>query len=89
MEQGESLVAWAVRCGGTVSGKVSFLEPVSSKDRVCRAKAAIKEDEVLLKLPRELVFEVPPDSSGPAPLGVPLELLEALRPHIWIDSPTP
>jgi len=71
---GARLVLWAEAHGVNASEKVSFLQPVPGGDRRCVALASIEEDELLVQVPRQLVFETPPAQ----PLGVPPELTRLL-----------
>lgn len=75
---GDQLRSWAESNGAVISKKVAFLVPTTTGDRVVRAEAFIEEDEVLLELPRCLAFEVP-ETPGSGPIGVPRDLLDALR----------
>lgn len=86
-EDGEDLVAWARANGASVSGKVAFLQPSAGGDRCCIARTSISEDEVLLELPRALVFETPPARVHPR--GVPSGLLSALASSTKPDTPGP
>lgn len=72
--EGARLVSWAESLGGRVSKKVGFLLPCNG-DRTCVAHSAVHEDELIVEMPKTVVFASPPCEP---PVGVSSSLVALL-----------